>query len=599
MPRYADKEGDRFEFITFHQSYAYEDFVEGIRPVTVNGAVTYEVRHGVLRRLCERARKDPVHRYALFIDEINRGNVAKIFGELITLIEADKRLRFDSDGKKIKGLEVTLPYSGDRFGVPANVDLISTMNTADRSIALLDTALRRRFRFEELMPNARYIDSQGSGIIPDGEGGEIDLRQLLDAMNARLTHFRHRDQTIGHAYFTKVRSFSDLRSVMAREILPLLQEYFYEDWRHIRLVLADQTVSDPEYQLVRQITARPEDLFPSADTAELGESHMFKVTPEAEYPRRHSQDLRAPLMRRLTLRERDSFPIGTDDGLSEAEAAAFARLQPSLPAGSLTWEHRAIRFGPFCGVLRAADVTVELLPKIDDGQDRNEGTRGLLVAMLRTTGNLTVSSAGEATLGQQQMHLLDQFILDFCARVNAALRGGAITHYQDHEENLNALRGRLILTNHLRRNAFDRSHLFCSFDERTIDNPHNRALKAVLSVLRPNAISAQARATVAALLHRFDDVALHPVTPRDIARLTLDRMTKSWEPIFERAKWLLQGLFPDVRSARWTAPAFCSTWSGCSKRSLARSFDRPGKGPLRTASGLCCKAHKRASHNLT
>jgi 5-methylcytosine-specific restriction enzyme subunit McrC len=253
-------------------------------------------------------------------------------------------------------------------------------------------------------------------------------------------------------------------------------------------------------------------------------------------------------MRRLTLRERDSFPIGTDDGLSEAEAAAFARLQPSLPAGSLTWEHRAIRFGPFCGVLRAADVTVELLPKIDDGQDRNEGTRGLLVAMLRTTGNLTVSSAGEATLGQQQMHLLDQFILDFCARVNAALRGGAITHYQDHEENLNALRGRLILTNHLRRNAFDRSHLFCSFDERTIDNPHNRALKAVLSVLRPNAISAQARATVAALLHRFDDVALHPVTPRDIARLTLDRMTKSWEPIFERAKWLLQGLFPDVRS---------------------------------------------------
>ena len=155
MPRYADKEGDRFEFITFHQSYAYEDFVEGIRPVAVNGAVTYEVRHGVLRRLCERARKDPVHRYALFIDEINRGNIAKILGELITLIEGDKRVRFDSDGKKIKGLEVTLPYSGDRFGVPANVDLISTMNTADRSIALLDTALRRRFRFEELMPNAR------------------------------------------------------------------------------------------------------------------------------------------------------------------------------------------------------------------------------------------------------------------------------------------------------------------------------------------------------------------------------------------------------------------------------------------------------------
>lgn len=191
-------------------------------------------------------------------------------------------MRFDSDGKKIKGLEVTLPYSGDRFGVPANIDLIGTMNTADRSIALLDTALRRRFRFEELMPNARYIDSQGFGIIPDGEGGEIDLRQLLDAMNARLTHLLHRDQTVGHAYFTKVRSFSDLRGVMAREILPLLQEYFYDDWRQIRLVLADQTVNDREHQLVYQITAKPEDLFPGADTTELGESHMFEVTPEAE-----------------------------------------------------------------------------------------------------------------------------------------------------------------------------------------------------------------------------------------------------------------------------------------------------------------------------
>ena len=282
MPRYADKGGDRFEFITFHQSYAYEDFVEGIRPVTTNGMISYEVRPGVLRRLCERARTDPGHRYALFIDEINRGNVAKIFGELITLIESDKRLRFDLDGKKIKGLEVTLPYSGDRFGVPANVDLFGTMNTADRSIALLDTALRRRFRFDELMPNARYIDSQGSGIIPDDEGGEIDLRQLLDAINERLTHFLHRDRTVGHAYFTKVKSFSDLRSVMAREILPLLQEYFYDDWRQVRLVLADQTVGDPEYQLVRQITARPGDLFPSADTAELGESNVFEVTPEAK-----------------------------------------------------------------------------------------------------------------------------------------------------------------------------------------------------------------------------------------------------------------------------------------------------------------------------
>lgn len=253
-------------------------------------------------------------------------------------------------------------------------------------------------------------------------------------------------------------------------------------------------------------------------------------------------------MRRLTLRERDAIPIGTDDGLSEAEAAAFARLQPLLPPGTLNWQHRAIRFGPFCGVLRAGDVTVELLPKIEDGQDPNEGARGLLVAMLRITGNLIVPNAGESTLGQQRLHLLDQFILDFCSRVSAVLRGGAIARYQDHEENLNALRGRLILTNHLRRNTFDRSHLFCSFDERTIDNPHNRALKAVLAGLRSNAVSARTRATVVTLLHRFDDVATHPVTPRDIARLTFDRITNPWKPIFQQATWLLQGLFPDVRS---------------------------------------------------
>lgn len=278
IPRYKD--GDRFEFVTFHQSYAYEDFVEGIRPMTVNGRVTYEVRPGVLRRLCERARKNPGHRYALFIDEISRGNIAKVFDELITLIETDKRLRFDENGNRTDGLEVTLPYSGQRFGVPANIDLIGTMNTADRSIALLDTGLRRRFQSVEMMPRADKIKGAQNGIIPDDDEGEIDLRKLLEMLNSRLTHFLHRDQTIGHAYFTKVRDFAGLRRVMAREIVPLLQEYFYDDWRQIRLVLADNSVP-PEYQIVHQSAAKPEELFPGAESAELGESHLFEVTPEA------------------------------------------------------------------------------------------------------------------------------------------------------------------------------------------------------------------------------------------------------------------------------------------------------------------------------
>jgi 5-methylcytosine-specific restriction protein B len=193
---------ERFEFVTFHQSYSYEDFVEGIRPKPeTTGGITYEVAPGVLRRLCDRAKNDTSNRYALLIDEINRGNIAKIFGELITLMEPDKRATYAPDGTLISGLEVTLPYSGKRFGVPANLDIYGTMNTADRSIALLDVALRRRFEFEELVPTPAAVTGKtGDGRIEGGEGGDIDLRQLLDVINKRIAHLLHRDQTIGHSY---------------------------------------------------------------------------------------------------------------------------------------------------------------------------------------------------------------------------------------------------------------------------------------------------------------------------------------------------------------------------------------------------------------
>ena len=270
----------RFEFITFHQSYAYEDFVEGIRPETEDGGIKYEVRWGPLRRICDRAMRAPNKRFALFIDEINRGNVAKIFGELITLVEADKRIRTDASGERLsdcKGLTVTLPYSGDTFGVPVNVDVIGTMNTADRSIALLDSALRRRFEFEELAPQPELL-----GSISDGNGGQIDLQRLLETMNARLTHLRHRDQTLGHSYLIHVESFEELRLVFEKKILPFLQEVFYDDWQQIRLVLSDDSVEREDLQLIRRRSVSIGELFPGADPSEISDRPMFEIAPVDE-----------------------------------------------------------------------------------------------------------------------------------------------------------------------------------------------------------------------------------------------------------------------------------------------------------------------------
>lgn len=226
----------RYEFVTFHQAYSYEDFVEGIRPELDedSGELSYSPQDGVFRRICQRAEADPLHRYAIFIDEINRGNVAKIFGELITLIETDKRINGD------KGMRITLPYSREPFGVPENLDIYGTMNTADRSIALLDTALRRRFRFKELMPDSSKIaGSDGTGNIVDEDGNQINLRRMLDAMNHRIRFLLSRDLMLGHAYLCPVANLTQLKTVFLNQFIPLLQEYFYEDWHKIQLVFRD------------------------------------------------------------------------------------------------------------------------------------------------------------------------------------------------------------------------------------------------------------------------------------------------------------------------------------------------------------------------
>lgn len=224
-------EQGQIDFVTFHQSYSYEDFVEGIRPVTNNGIVNYEIRKGIFRQMCDRAEDNPDNKYVLIIDEINRANISKVFGELITLLEPDKRLDADNE------IKVRLPYSGDEFGIPSNLYLIGTMNTADRSIALLDTALRRRFEFVEMMPKPTALPNKSI----DGEDGfkSIDLVAMLESLNKRIEYLYDRDHTIGHAFFWNVETLDDLRTVFHRKVIPLLQEYFYEDWKKISQVLND------------------------------------------------------------------------------------------------------------------------------------------------------------------------------------------------------------------------------------------------------------------------------------------------------------------------------------------------------------------------
>jgi hypothetical protein len=229
-----DGENKRFVFTTFHQAFSYEDFVEGIKPVMgdTKGEVQYEIKPGVFMEICELAKNDSQKQYAIFIDEINRGNVANIFGELITLIEPDKRLGARNE------MTVTLPYSKEEFGVPGNLDIIGTMNTADRSVEALDTALRRRFSFQEILPQPGLIKE----VLGDKSNyNGIQLGEVLERINYRIEKLIDRDHTIGHAYFLKLKDSQDfsagLVNVFCDNIMPLLQEYFYNDYPKIGLVL--------------------------------------------------------------------------------------------------------------------------------------------------------------------------------------------------------------------------------------------------------------------------------------------------------------------------------------------------------------------------
>lgn len=230
----------RYEFVTFHQSFVYEDFIEGIKPKLNTGSnsssnsIEYEIQDGIFKNICQLARSSAPQRCAIFIDEINRGNVSEIFGDILSLIEPDKR-----EGQPLE-LKVTLPYSKQSFGIPSNLDIYGTMNSADKSISNIDIALRRRFEFIPIKSNPDLLLSIYSNTTIDPKNIDgINIIELLRTINSRIELLLDSNYNIGHAYFSNIASFDDIKSVIVYKVIPLLEEYFYNDPEKIQLVLND------------------------------------------------------------------------------------------------------------------------------------------------------------------------------------------------------------------------------------------------------------------------------------------------------------------------------------------------------------------------
>lgn len=267
-----------FSMVSFHQAYGYEEFVEGIRPVMAaanhssnypgkhhetgnnQAQMSYAIQDGAFLKLCQRAVRDPKRRYAMLIDEINRANVSRVFGELLSLIEADKRAGMAN------AMSVNLAYSGRAFSVPANVDIYATMNTQDHSLAPLDMALRRRFRFIACSPKPELLSiisafGNTNQSLEDTQSAEtIDLAKLLTGLNNRITHALGAEAQLGHAFLFNVKNLAQLQTALVEQIIPqlaqaaggqvvILQYVFRDEQQPMRV----QFVQDSQAQISQHV----------------------------------------------------------------------------------------------------------------------------------------------------------------------------------------------------------------------------------------------------------------------------------------------------------------------------------------------------------
>jgi 5-methylcytosine-specific restriction enzyme B len=242
--------GHRVTNSTFHPSYGYEDFVEGYRPTGSGNGLELELTSGLFLNVCKQARKDPQHNHVLVIDEINRADLARVLGELITYLERDKR-----------DVEFVLPTSRKKFSVPRNVYIIGTMNTADRSVAHLDAAIRRRFEFQEMRTDHDVVA---------GEVGPLDLRMLLETMNSRIREHLGPDFEIGHSYFLlddkPLDNEQHVHAAFFHEVVPLLEDYTINDQRLLAEILGKALDSKPDTSPEDLLTVLSQEFRAEADT---------------------------------------------------------------------------------------------------------------------------------------------------------------------------------------------------------------------------------------------------------------------------------------------------------------------------------------------
>lgn len=256
---------------TFHPNWGYEDFLEGIRPQATGGVITFRERDGIFKTLCVDAAAAPEKNFYLVIDEINRGDLPRIFGELMTVMELDKRDQ-----------SITLPVSAKPFRIPRNVFVVGTMNTADRSISLLDAAVRRRFAFIELMPDTGCLDGRQVRSLP--------LGPWLSALNTRVRKHLKRDARnlqVGHAYLMPaagINSFADFARILRDEIVPLLEEYCYDDFHTLQQILGKDLVDAEAARIVDELflPEREDDLLQAVRYEEVEKIALTEGTPLAE-----------------------------------------------------------------------------------------------------------------------------------------------------------------------------------------------------------------------------------------------------------------------------------------------------------------------------